>query len=1098
MRTKNLLSGICAASFVALSLVGCSDYDNGYTEQQISFIQGFKDVFGEIDHTQDWNLAERGNVTVTTSKPSRIKIYAKNFGSYRLVGDYEDVSGTRTLGFDMIEGTTSILVSDGGTSQKTTVGSAVTFAGTRHIFAGDESKEIDGQKIVSVGETEEFEYQYVNAVMKVLPENGNNVDKVTNNFTYISEGEFVIYPIFSRTNSTHILGVYWREGDEIHTQHVYQTTKGGSSTANEYYEPNYDYADAEKKGEVIGGYCKSTGVVINLPAGTPFGFYLEVYTDGSFNHCVYSDGELNEKMCGKTLSGREPTSTGTIQKNGTNGNYTEVDEKNNRIKGDPVFGATFAEDIKDGETILYPHVEFLCFEDWDMDVPDFNDLVFAFKENAPTIIVENAQSWILSCEDLGGAFDLDYNDVVVEVEHIGGRNTATVTPLAAGGTLASYMYFRGAQGLESLGEVHSYFGQGETASGKYTPVNVDAMTPTTALQKAPYRIHVDPNNWSLSTFARKSSNDMNNAMTVVDAKNKTMGGFFVVVLPPDEQGEPQNPENGSYNYPIIQNEVEPTTSNVPYIICTPDTWERPLSTGKSLRGSYRWPQESVAMYKFGDFEGAAYDPTGDFSKYSFYKWVTDRTDEVAKYWYAFPYCDNNGKYSNTCASTAPREINSDTDMDDTGFDYDNLNPKSPNLHIVIENDREGFIVNEYGLSIDLSKSYSFTNQWGNPANGYIITVVSKSAKTPTIKTGDDIISSDGNYSYNGGLWSASITEVDLSNEIWDGYYKWNIIFTISEWNIANTNFTKEVTIVQEASTYYIQEEVSFTTFNNLNGDVPPSEDDEIDLYYRIGKKGGDWRTYASEKLHTGNSGNVDLDVDYSDFILYTDEDLYIEIYKDNNWNTFNNREDIVAKYQNEEYSPSDYTITIPLKGSGRQTIELSADEVTEGDNVYGARNITISFTLQEPDFGNEISKDADMDVTETGNSWGKENTYFIYENVFKQYENEEKVTLTIHVIPNSDGGGGDMTFKINNNEIETYKYSFYNSPNPHIIELSGDNLKNAIDSGLSITCKEGMTVGSIYIKAGSVYTKRRTFSVKRNQMIANKRTYEEIGLQLIK
>ena len=140
MKIKNLISNIGAAFIVALSLVGCSDYDNGYTEEQLKFIQGFKDVFGEIDHSNDWNLAERGSVTVTTSKPSRIKIYANSFGTYKIVGDYEDVNGTQTLGFDMVEGTTDIMVSDGQSAQKVKVGDAVIFSGTRHVYTGNDSK----------------------------------------------------------------------------------------------------------------------------------------------------------------------------------------------------------------------------------------------------------------------------------------------------------------------------------------------------------------------------------------------------------------------------------------------------------------------------------------------------------------------------------------------------------------------------------------------------------------------------------------------------------------------------------------------------------------------------------------------------------------------------------------------------------------------------------------------------------------------------------------------------------------------------------------------------------------------------------------------
>lgn len=55
------------AILAALTFASCSDYDNGFTEKQIRYEQAFHDAFGDIDPAQDWNLvrqlAEKGTRT---------------------------------------------------------------------------------------------------------------------------------------------------------------------------------------------------------------------------------------------------------------------------------------------------------------------------------------------------------------------------------------------------------------------------------------------------------------------------------------------------------------------------------------------------------------------------------------------------------------------------------------------------------------------------------------------------------------------------------------------------------------------------------------------------------------------------------------------------------------------------------------------------------------------------------------------------------------------------------------------------------------------------------------------------------------------------
>lgn len=92
----------------------------------------------------------------------------------------------------------------------------------------------------------------------------------------------------------------------------------------------------------------------------------------------------------------------------------------------------------------------------------------------PTPPVEDKQSWIMACEDLGGNNDYDFNDVVFSISHMPGEPTAIIKPLAAGGTLASILYYNdqpiNRNNIES--EIHNLLGyEGTYTSGSYNLLN---------------------------------------------------------------------------------------------------------------------------------------------------------------------------------------------------------------------------------------------------------------------------------------------------------------------------------------------------------------------------------------------------------------------------------------------------------------------------------------------------------------------------------------------------------------------------------------------------------------------------------------------------
>ena len=193
MRRKTTLA---AATLMlgTLAWTGCSDYDNGFTENELTHIKGFEDAFGKIDSEQDWNLAERNTVEVTVGSTSTVQIFALVNGTYSLVGEYSGVTGTQELGFDVVEGTEKIIVSDGKTAISTTMGGVADFtAATRAANVGTTY-----DVTVATGGYIEFNKAKAKAYDATLPEINDdsksygetNLGKVTQNFKYVSNGKF--------------------------------------------------------------------------------------------------------------------------------------------------------------------------------------------------------------------------------------------------------------------------------------------------------------------------------------------------------------------------------------------------------------------------------------------------------------------------------------------------------------------------------------------------------------------------------------------------------------------------------------------------------------------------------------------------------------------------------------------------------------------------------------------------------------------------------------------------------------------------------------------------------------------------------------------
>ncbi len=667
---KRIYSLIVPIALAALALSSCSDYDNGYTENELTHIKGFEDAFGKIDSEQDWNLAERNTVEVTVGSTSTVQIFALVNGAYSLVGEYSGVTGTQELGFDVVEGTEKIIVSDGKTAISTTMGGVADF--TVETRAANVGTTYD--VTVATGGYIEFNKAKAKAYDTTLPEINDdsksygetNLGKVTQNFKYVSNGKFSFYPVFWDTNGSDAIYVYYTDASGNYREVLVYTPKSGDELQN-LFEQDYGicsnpYDDINKAGtteQLCLQYVKKKSSVSNFTYDAASGVYT--WTENSVNY-IYHAGEGN--YTAPTWANDEIVTYASFKVNTVqnvfsavstaayDGNPAAVTQRSKEITIDIPAGTTFGFMLKNGSYSFYSesaknHVygdrfttsyqnehacyaasvviggeQYLCFEDWYKGDYDLNDVVFKFDGNIPTVVDEDhtAATWILACEDLGGTFDADYNDVVIKVEHVSGQTTATVTPLAAGGTLASYLFFINPDtGSEtSLGEIHQLFGQEASVSGNYIPHNVSGSRGTAGTSKT---ITVDKD-WTMAYYTT------DNYSTSSQYSGYNMGGFTIYVLEEGTAAPTGTVTTSTSGFGSASIVAAPNAGKVPEMLCIPYTYAIYTSTTKT---EYVWalPRE---LKTIAVGQGAAGEGTGAYNNFA--GWVTNHNNNTD--WYKYP------------------------------------------------------------------------------------------------------------------------------------------------------------------------------------------------------------------------------------------------------------------------------------------------------------------------------------------------------------------------------------------------------------------------------------------------------------------------------
>lgn len=532
--------------------------------------------FGVINPDQDWNAAARGSITVSTDAPAEVKITADIRGKVYLLADYKEVSGSRELLFDIPKGVEEVAVSCGGEEFRTRLGGKVSFATAgRAIW----DMKTDPFEVVKFKRTEgyrEISDVAVRSFGDKLKENKNNlnVEGVSQNFEFVANGPFTIYPVFWNTGRYNTLGIYYIHKDEatgkrqmvhipFYTAKIapvdgtqgnllyqpygapdgYWVYPGSSdsevaaqncsypeySAYQELEDAGYTYQDMIDWGFQFPVKWQSRGIEFDIAAGTRFGLYLrtQVWDDNAADHGIPNRNNVEPVIFDLDDEGKPIENDGFLRlySNSFYNKKNMVDPDGGSELLQAVHAASYMYDAPSGKTYRV-----LAFEDWDEDANpsvhsdrDLNDQIFFIDSESPHEIPDIKDEdepepepikWLIACEDLGGKDDFDFNDVVFEIEHVAGSGKATITPLAAGGTLETYLMRDGKKVDER--EWHSLFGDGTL------PYTEMINTQVNSYSAAPITISV-PDDFSITSPTDVYDQNDN------EAYKRSMGGFYLLI-----------------------------------------------------------------------------------------------------------------------------------------------------------------------------------------------------------------------------------------------------------------------------------------------------------------------------------------------------------------------------------------------------------------------------------------------------------------------------------------------------------------------------------------------------------------------------------------
>lgn len=446
MKPMNI-KAILGLALLAGGLASCSVEEQEIPASEL-YAREFYKKFGVFDKNQDWSVVEQKSITVSCVAPTHVKVYEEQDGEYRLAADYKNVTNGQTITFEGMKGDDdNFLVSLNDLFVSAKNGETVT--------AMQASEKTGVERTSGSGTLYSQFIEEVNARNISVESTGllNNLKDAEDNtgkamfhipeyFLTKSQSPYnTFYPVYWNSEKKHTVGVYYHDPQNgrtkfipIYTDHEGDEVKYYDSTNSEWVAAGNTKQSTDLGEGKTWDYTKgiqSKGYKIKLTDNVVYGIYVEVEGKKYF-----SQKNLND-------DGKEHFATVS---------YTGSDESGTKITK-----------------------SYILFDDPDND-NDFNDLVICtFDELKP--ISDESVGWTVACEDLGGTFDFDFNDLVFRVYHTSGYEYADIVPLAAGGTLPAWLWRKTTTKDAPISEEwHSHFGKTANDYSSSQMINTFSIT----------------------------------------------------------------------------------------------------------------------------------------------------------------------------------------------------------------------------------------------------------------------------------------------------------------------------------------------------------------------------------------------------------------------------------------------------------------------------------------------------------------------------------------------------------------------------------------------------------------------------------------------
>ncbi len=522
MKIKTFLGIALAAG----SLVSCSVEDSTSEASKINedYTRNFIKQFGTINPNQDWSVVEQKSVSVDLPKASHVQIFEKQGGVYRLAADYQDVT-KQTITFDGLEGDdTPFLVYVDDAAYAVENGKTLTIGSASAAKRGPvrAKKYPDNIGWINRGDKTVITLSSTDNTLQAL--SSNNGTSVALDYSTVTETASGNRGMFSKNVDVDFYPVYWNSPKK-HTVGIYYNDENTSELVRipVYADKTDTYIDDADKQDL--GFFRSYDLVKSTRTAVPVQTDAEncwhyAKTTSLVGNSWDVQYEAGFKFCSRPYTIKPSASLAA-------GIYIEVDGKyyysDPALNGGKSFFATRHISGGNGTDDTYTYY---CFDDPDDNGnegdKDYNDLVLYSPQDL-TPISKNETEWTIACEDLGGTFDYDFNDLVFRVRHTAGNDYAILVPVAAGGTLPAQLFYNG---KEISDEWHSHFGNGYESD---VMINTGKGPEEHAVKTI--RLNNLPTDWSIKALSNQS-----NGLSI---KVKRADGTIASVTAPSNGSAPQ-------------------------------------------------------------------------------------------------------------------------------------------------------------------------------------------------------------------------------------------------------------------------------------------------------------------------------------------------------------------------------------------------------------------------------------------------------------------------------------------------------------------------------------------------------------------------------